>query len=147
MIHLYHLLYRKVSQCTKPIVTFTMTSSSESRRARVQSMDGILPGHVSLLPRQTILEVRKPEFDTALARCCAENKCWRPEFAPELFDKCIPELSFQQRHDIGNRSSADFWRGWSSAGPYLTSHLGYIPLAAACLSAIVNFNITILAIL
>ena len=77
-----------------------------------------IPGHVSLLPRQTILEVRK--LDTALARCCAENKCWRPEFGPELAAKCIPELSFQQRHDIGNRSSANFWRCWASFGSYLT---------------------------
>ena len=89
---------------TKPIVTFTMASNSESRRAKVRPMDG----HVSLLPRQTILEVRKPEFGTASARRCAENKCWRLEFGPELAAKCTPELSFQQRHDIGNRSSATF---------------------------------------
>ena len=79
-----------------------------------------LLGHVSLLPRQTILEVRKPEFGTALTRCCAKNKCWRPELAV----KCIPELPFQQRHDIGSRSSENFWRCWASVGPYLTSHLG-----------------------
>ena len=79
-----------------------------NRRSRVQPMDGRLLGHVSLLPRQTILEVRKPEFGTALARCCAENKCWQPEFRPELATKCVPELSFQQRHDIANRSSAIF---------------------------------------
>ena len=109
---------------TKPIVSFTMASCSESRRARVGLMDGTLLGHVSLLPRQTILEVRKPEFGTALARCCAENKCWRPDFGPALADKCIPELSFQQRHDIGSRSSANFWRCWASVGPYLISHLG-----------------------
>ena len=111
--------------CTNPIVIFTMASSSESRRARVGLIDGTLLGHVSLLPRPTILEVRKPEFGTALARCCAENKCWQPEFGPELATKCIPESSFQQRHDIGNRSSANFWRYWASFGPYLTSHLGY----------------------
>ena len=69
---------------TKPIVSFTMASSSESRRARVGLMDGTLLGHVSLLPRQTILEVRKPEFGTAWAHFWAENKCWRPEFGPEL---------------------------------------------------------------
>ena len=34
---------------TKPIVTFTMASSSESRRAGVQFMDGTLLGYVSLL--------------------------------------------------------------------------------------------------
>ena len=85
---------------SKPIVIFTMASSSESRRARVGLMDGTLLGHVSLLPWQTILEVRKPEFGTALARCCTENKCRRPEFGPELAANCIPELSFQQRHDI-----------------------------------------------
>ena len=110
---------------TKPIVIFTMASSSESRRARVGLMDGTLLGHVSLLARQTIPEFRKPEFGTALAHCCAENKCWRPEFGPELAAKCIPELSFQQRHDIGSWSSANFWRCWASVGPYLTSHLGY----------------------
>ena len=109
---------------TKPIVIFTMASSSESRRARAGLMDGTLLGHVSLLPRQTILEVRKPEFGTALARCCAKNKCWRPEFGPELAAKWLPELSFQQRHDIGSRSSANFWRCWASVGPYLISHLG-----------------------
>ena len=108
----------------KAVVIFTMASSSESRRARVGLMDGTLLGHVSLLPRQTILEVRKPEFSTALARCCAENKCRRPEFGPALAAKCIPELSFQQRHDIGNRSSANFGRCWASVGPYLISHLG-----------------------
>ena len=109
---------------TKPIVSFTMASSSESRRATFGLMDGTLLGHVSLLPRQTILEVRKPEFGTALARCCVENKCWQPEFGPALAAKCIPELSFQQRHDIGSRSSANFWRCWASVGPYLISHMG-----------------------
>ena len=72
---------------TKPIVIFTMASSSESRRARVGLMDGTLLGHVSLLPRQTILQVRKPEFGTVLARCCAKNKYWRPEIGPELAAK------------------------------------------------------------
>ena len=47
---------------TKPIVTFTMAPSSENRKARGRSMDDKLLGHVSLLPRQTILEVRKPEL-------------------------------------------------------------------------------------
>ena len=42
---------------TKPIVIFTMASSSESRRARVGLMDGTLLGHVSLLPWQTIPEL------------------------------------------------------------------------------------------
>ena len=97
---------------TKPIVIFAMASSSESRRASVGLMDGTLLGHVSLLLRQTILEVRKPAFGTALARCCAENKCWRPE----LSAKCIPELSFQQRHDIGSQSSENFWWCRSSVG-------------------------------
>ena len=101
---------------TKPIVIFTMASSSKSIRARVGLMDGTLLGYVSLLPRQTILEVRKPEFGTALARCCAENKCWRPELGPELAAKCIPELSFQQWHDIGSGSSENFWRYWASVG-------------------------------
>ena len=68
---------------TKPIVTFTTTSSS-------------------------ILEVRKPDFGTASARRCVENKCWQPEIGPELAAKCIPDFSFQQRHDIGNRSSGTF---------------------------------------
>ena len=93
---------------TKPIVTFTMASSSERRRARVRPMDGTLLGDVSLLPRKTILEVRKPKLGTASARCSAENKCSRSEFGPELSAKCIPELSFQQWHNIGNRSSATF---------------------------------------
>ena len=59
---------------TKPIVTFTMASSSESRRAKVGLIDGTLLGHVSLLRRQTILEVRKPAYGTASSRCCAEKK-------------------------------------------------------------------------
>ena len=109
---------------TKPIVIFTMASSSESRRTRVGLMDGTLLGHMSLLPRKTILEVRKPEFGTALARCCAERKCWRLEFGPELAVKCVPVLLFQQRQDIGSRSSASFWRCWASVEPYLTSDLG-----------------------
>ena len=48
-------------------------------------------------------------FDFSLAEkcCCAENKCWQAEFGPELAAKCIPELSFQKRLDIGNRSSAN----------------------------------------
>ena len=116
---------------TEPIVTFTMASSSESRRARVRPMDGTLLRNVSLLPRKTILEVRKPEFGIALARFCAENKCWRPEFGSELTAKCIPKLSFQQRDDIGNRSLANFWQYWASVGPYLTSHLG-------CLSVLLS---------
>ena len=49
-----------------PIVTNTMASNSESRRARVWPMDGTLLGHVSLLPGQATLEVRKPEFGTEL---------------------------------------------------------------------------------
>ena len=109
---------------TLPIVIFIMESSSDSRRARVGLMDSTLLGHVSLLPRQTIPEVRKPELGTALAHCCAENKYWQPEFGPELAAKCILELLFQQRHNIGSRSSANFWRCWASVGPYLTSHLG-----------------------
>ena len=113
---------------TKPIVIFTMASSSESKKARFGLMDGTLLGHVSFLPRQTILEVRIPEFSPALACCCAENKCWRPEFGPEMAAKCIPELSFKQRHDTSSRSSANFWRFWASVGPYLTSHLGYFSL-------------------
>ena len=108
---------------TKPIVIFTMASSSESRRARVGLMDGTLLGHVSHLPRQNILEVRKLEFGTALARCCGENKCRQPEFGPKLAAKCIPELLFQQRPDIGSRFSVNFYRCWASLGPYLTSHL------------------------
>ena len=32
---------------------------------------------------------------------------WHTEFGPELAAKCIPELSFQQRHDISNRSSVN----------------------------------------
>ena len=98
-------------------------------------------GHVSLLPRQTILEVRKPEFGTALARCCAQNKCWRPEFGPALAAKCIPELSFQQRHDIGSRSSANFWRCWASVGPYLISRLGcYRDIKIVATSPVEHWN-------
>ena len=73
---------------TKPVVTFTMASSSESKRTRIRPMDGTWLVHMSLLPRQSILEVRKREFGTAPAHCCAKNMHWRPEFAA----KCIPEL-------------------------------------------------------
>ena len=55
-------------------------------------MDGTLLSHVSLLLWQTILKVRKPEFDTASGLCFAKNKCCRPEFGPELSAKCIPEF-------------------------------------------------------
>ena len=71
-----------------------------------------------------ILEVRKPEFGTASAHCCAENKCWRPEFRPRCGRQVHTGVSFQQRHDIGNRSSGHFFRCWASVGSYLTSHLG-----------------------
>ena len=113
---------------TKPIVTFTMASSSDSRRARVPSMDGTLLGHVSLLPGQTILDVRKPEFDTASARCCTKTKSWRPEFGPQLTAKCIPELSFQQRHDTGNRSSATFLSILAQSWVVSNFTLGYVPM-------------------
>ena len=93
---------------TKPFVPFRMAFSSESRKARVRPKDGTLLGHVSLLPLQTILEVREPEPGTASACCCAENKCWRPEFGRELAAKCTQELSFQQRQDIDNRYLATF---------------------------------------
>ena len=56
-------------------------------------MDGTLLGHMSLLLRQTILEVRKPEFGTALVRCCAKNKFWRPELAAML-DQCCTVSNF-----------------------------------------------------
>ena len=79
-----------------------------NRRSRVQPMDDTLLGHMSILPRQIILEVRKPEFGTTSARCCAENKCWKPDFRPGLATKCIPKSSFQQRSNIGNRPSATF---------------------------------------
>ena len=69
---------------TKPIVTFTMASSIKSIRPRVRPMNYTLLGHVSLLLRQTILEVRKLEFGTASAHFYAENKCWRPESGQEL---------------------------------------------------------------
>ena len=78
---------------------------------------------MSLLPGQAILGVIKPKFGTALARFCAENKCWQPELA----NKCIPQLSFQQRHDTGNRSPIlrqHFCPSWANVGPYLTLQLG-----------------------
>ena len=96
---------------TKLIFTFTMASSSESGRARVPPMDGTLLGHMSLLPWQTIY--------------CAENKCWRTEFGPELAAKCILELSFQQRHDIGNRSSTTFLSILGQCWPVSNFALGY----------------------
>ena len=59
------------------------------------------------------------------ARCCAENKCWRPEFGPELATKCIPELLFQQRHVIGNRSSPTFLPVLGQCWTVLNFTLGY----------------------
>ena len=102
----------------KPIVTYTMASSSESRRARVRPMDSTLLGHVSLLPRQTILKVRKPEFGSALARCYSENKCWRPFWA---------RIGRQVHTGVVFPATARYWqhlcRCWASVGPYITSHL------------------------
>ena len=41
---------------TKPFVTFTLASISESSRSRVRPMVGTLLGHVSLLPRKNYSE-------------------------------------------------------------------------------------------
>ena len=92
------LLLGQYRPYTKPIVTFTMASISESRRASIRPVDSTLLG----------------------------KKYWRSEFGPELATKCIPELLFQQRHDIGNRSLANFWRCCSSVGPYLIYSSVYI---------------------
>ena len=104
---------------TKPIVIFTMTSSSESRRARVGLFTG--PCVTFTTANHSGSEKTRVQHSIGPLLC---RKCWRPEFGSELSTKCIPELSFQQRHDIGSRSSANFWRCWASVGPYLTSHLG-----------------------
>ena len=48
------------------------------------------------------------------------------------YTKPIVILSFQQRHNIGSRSSANFCRCWASVGPYLISHLGYSPDLDLC---------------
>ena len=56
---------------TKPIVIFTMASSSQSRRARVRLMDGTLLRHVSLLPGQTLSLKNFANFITFLT---ASNK-------------------------------------------------------------------------
>ena len=92
---------------TKPIVTFTMASSSECRRARVT-------------------------FTTSNHFGCEKTRV-RHSIGPLLCRKQVPaarvwarigrqELLFQQRHDTGNRSSVNFWQCWASVGPYLTSH-------------------------
>ena len=85
----------------------------------LQPKHGPVSALLLLLLWHPVPKVEKPEsgpwtghywamFGAALARCCAENKCWRLEFGPKLASKWIPELSFHQRHDIGNRSSATF---------------------------------------
>ena len=50
-------------------VCFTPAEHVLIEIAGVRPIDGTLLGHVSFLPRQTILEVIKPEFGTASARC------------------------------------------------------------------------------
>ena len=76
---------------TKPILTFTMSSSSESRRARFRPMNSTLLGHVSLLPRQT---TENKEFGKAMGRCCAElwPNCGRASVGGQslLSQNCAP---------------------------------------------------------
>ena len=67
---------------------------------------GPIPSRLSFLLWHPVLKVEKPEFGLELAA------------------KYIPELSFQQWHDIGSRFSVNFWRCWASVGPYLIWHLG-----------------------
>ena len=42
-----------------------------------------------------------PVSPFASVKCCDENRCWRPEFGPELAAKDIPELSFYPGEKVG----------------------------------------------
>ena len=96
---------------TKPIVIFTMASSSESRRARVGLMDGTL-----LLPRQTILEVRKPEFGTALARCVSKTSA-----GGQSLGQNWPPSDYRSYHSSnGSILAADLRQIFVDAGPVLS---------------------------
>ena len=62
-----------------------------------------------------ILEVRKPEFGTALARCCAENKCWRTELGQNW-----PPSAYRSYHSSnGTTLAADLRQIFVDAGPVL----------------------------
>ena len=75
---------------TGPCVTFTTANHSGSKKTKVRHSIG------PLLCRKQVLAA---------------------ELGPELAAKCIPELSFGQRPDIGNRSSATILpmlgQGWA----------------------------------
>ena len=108
---------------TKPIVTFTMSYNSESRRARVWPMDGTLVGHVSLLPRQTILEVRN--------QSSAEH--WavpvlKTSFGGQSLCQNWPPSAYRSYHYSNGTILATalrqhVCRRWANVGPYLTLHL------------------------
>ena len=110
---------------TKPLVTFTMASSSQSRRARVRPMNGTLLGHVSLLPRQSILAVRKSEFGThhpvTVPKTSVRGQNWLPSTYRSYHSSNGTILATDLRQH--------FCRCWASVGPYLTSHLGRFNLS------------------
>ena len=68
---------------TKPIVIFTMASSSENRRARVRPMDGTLLGYVSLLPRQRVWARIGRQVNTGVI-IPATARYWQPIFGKFL---------------------------------------------------------------
>ena len=120
---------------TKPIFTFTMASSSQSRRARVRPMNGTLLGHVSLLPRQTILEVRKSEFGThrpvAVLKTSVRGQNWPPS--------AYRSYHFSNGTILATDLRQHFCRCWASVGPYLTSHLGTLECIIRFECALVQF--------
>ena len=110
---------------TNPIFTFTMASTSESRRARVRPMGGTLLGHVSLLPRQNIVGVR--------SQSSAQH---RPVAVPKTIDtgqslgQNWPSSAYRNYHSSNGTILATdfrqhFCRCLVTDGPYLYSHLGY----------------------
>ena len=84
---------------TKPIVTFTMQSSSESKRARVRYSNG------PMLCRKQVLA----------------DRVWA-RIGRQVHTKVIIPATARYWQ---NRSSEHFCRCWASVGPYLTSYLDF----------------------
>ena len=117
---------------TKPIVTFTMASSSESRRAKGRPMDGSLLGHVLLLPRQTILEMRKPNFGTKTSvggQSLGQNWSLSAYRSYHSSKNTILETDLRQH----------FCRCWASVEPYFTLQLNCYSLTLFFLPATLHF--------
>ena len=96
---------------TKPIVIFTMASSSESRRARVGLMDGTLLGHVSLYHGKPSWkwENQSPaqHWPVAVLKTSADGQHW-------------PPTAYRSYHSSnGTILAADLRQIFGDAGPVL----------------------------